>query len=169
MFRSCEPVPFLPFRVECPAQADHHANAAGGFSSRRYNRFACATTLKLASLPTGSRHLHLGFQLRDRSPQLPSMTTVPTKRLHWEDFHLLDEQCYGLHRTGHEDFPHPALLKILTRKLKPDYSVVVVQAKLTIDIIRGKLVPPVPTSATPSPDDMPDSKIHKVSQLAERR
>ena len=103
---------FLPFRVECLAQADHYVYAPGGFSSRRYIRFVFTTTLKFASLPTGSRHLHLGFQLEDRSLQLPSMTTVPTKKLHWEDFHLLDEQCYGLHRTVREVFPHTALLKV---------------------------------------------------------
>ena len=72
-------------------------------------------------------------------------------------------------RTGREDFPHPALLKVFTYELKPDNRVVVVQAKLTINVLRGKLVPSVPTSATPSPDDMPDSEIDKMSQVMERR
>ena len=74
-------------------------------------RFEFTTTLRLARLPTGARLLHSGFQPEDRSILLPSMTTVPTGRLHREDFHLLAEQCYGLHQTVQEGLPHTAFLK----------------------------------------------------------
>ena len=52
--------------------------------------------------------------------------------------------------------------------LQPHDMVIVEQAELTIDKIRGQLTPAISSSTFPSPDDMPDSEINEVSQVVER-